>query len=326
MNNIVAVVAITMLAGCSTLSGGPQPLPNRPEALPPTAAATCLTGATNQSVQAVLAEFECTPISWMSTNTQALKLQRNNVVALRVYLIKKKYNAWERKLRNETSEGNFGTTLALLGLSGLASVVKQGPTSRGLSTAGTIITGAKQGFDRDILFDRTVPILMTQMRASRAKVEEMILKRLNSSYEEWPIGLALADLEALDHAGTVNSALIAVAENVAIAKQVNEDRAEQAIKVVAYDASLTSIALQDYLDAAGGSDETAQTRIDNLLTAATEAGVAGMTKKSIGGFAYGNDPRKQDVLIRLIALESKNPDPAVLAGLAAGLATTKEGK
>lgn len=312
--------AALSLTGCSTLSGGPQPLLDEPQPVPSFSAA-CLTGDQKQSAQAVLAEFECTEVSWLSNDNQALKIQRNNVVTLRLLMINRRYDAWERRLVNETREGNFGSTLALLGLSGVGSVIKQGATSRSLATSATVVTGAREGFNRDILLDRTIAILMTQMRASRAKVKETILKRLGTPYEEWPIGLALADLEEYEHAGTVNSALMAVAENAAIAKQVNEDRAENAVRTTAFDDSSVGAAMQSYLEV--DDDAVAKIRIANFLKAAKDAGVP-LSAQQAATFAYGRDPRKVDVLIRLIALEKANSDPSVVLKLAGGLPEVKE--
>ncbi|MFM9977145.1 MAG: hypothetical protein ACKVOP_03755 [Sphingomonadaceae bacterium] len=157
------VVSILLLAlpACATLRGGPERVPN--------AAEKCDSGkALHQSALAVLADQQCLRIDWLGGGSE-LKAQRNHVVTMRMFVADKLYYDFERQLLNEGREGNFGTTLAQLALSTAASVVTQGPDSRSLSATGTLVTGAKQGFDRDVMLERTIQILTTQMRASRAR-------------------------------------------------------------------------------------------------------------------------------------------------------------
>jgi hypothetical protein len=293
---LTVVLPALFLGACTTLQGGPVAVGN--------SATTCLEKNRPQSALAVLAEQQCTPIDWLSGDPSGLRSQRNHVVTIRMYVADRNYDAFERQLLNESRSGNFTTTLAQLGLSSAASLVTQGPTSRALSALGTAVTGAKQGFDRDIMLERTIQILTTQMRASRAKVKELILSRLDNEYAKWPIGLAMADLEAYEQAGTLNSALNATAENAATAKKTNEAAAEKQVPSFAYDTSLTSTTLQDYI---GIVDNTlAAKRETNLRSAMTAAGVP--TTVSLHEFVIRDNPLKAKVLLNLIGIERDNAD------------------
>lgn len=260
---------------------------------------------------------QCTTVDWFSTDGTALRVQRNNVVTIRMFLLEKNYNDWETRLLNDTRTGNFVSTLASLGLSGAGSVISPGKTSKTLAALNSAVTGGKQAFDKDVMLDRTLQILITQMRASRAKAKELLIKRLSTSYDEWPIGLAMVDLAAYEQAGTLSAALTAVAENAATEKKQNEDRADQAIRTFAYDGSAAGIALQDYI---GVEDKAlADKRTQKLAAAMTAAGVKDASPQGIANFAVGNDPLKRDVIVRLIAAEKD--DVAALATLAGGLAS-----
>lgn len=301
-----AFISLLGLSACSTMSGGPERLE--------VGTANCEPNAVSQSIRKVRVADQCTRIDWLSGST-LLKGQRNDVITIRMYLIDQNYNDWERGFLNESRTGNFVTTLASLGLSGAGSVTGAGDTSRTLAALNTALTGGKAGFDKEIMLDRTLQILMSKMRANRAKVKELILRRLSTGYAEWPIGLAMADLEAYENAGTLNAALNAIAEDTATDKRDSEKGAEQAIRTTAYDDSAAGQALQDYL-------ETDLTKIDvreaNFSKALTAAGAVDIKKEGITQFAYGADPRKKDVLIKLIALETDDPD--ALKILARGLA------
>ena len=304
-----AVLLVTSLSGCASFRGGPDRLGN-PEV------PNCQQGAISQNARSVRAEDECLTMSWRGTDGTLLKQQRNHVVTLRLYLIDQKYNDFERKLLTESRSAAFDMTLIQLGLGSAATLLDQGKATRAISGINTVITGAKESFNKDVMLDRTIAILATQMRASRAAVRTTILDRLKLSYTDWPIGLAMSDLEDYEQSGSLNSALTAVAESAATAKLVNEDRARLAVKdvTVDYDASPAATVLQDYQDA-GGDNVLATTREANIRAAMDAEGVPITTR--VYEFTYAPDPRKNAVILRLMKQEQSNT--AVFAALAKGL-------
>lgn len=302
-----AALPLLGLSACSTMSGGPERLE--------VGNSDCVTGAVSQSIRNVRIADQCTTVDWLSGNSNALKLQRNNVITTRMYLADLKYNDWKRDFFNENRNFNFLSALASIGLSGAGSVITAGDTARTLAAIDTALKGGKQGFDKEIMLDQTLEILKTQMAANRAKIKELILKRLSTNYEEWPIGLAMADLEAYEDAGTLSEALTAIAENSAADKAASEAGAQQAIKTSAYDASAAGVALQNYFDVDSAKHALREAQFLKALAAASANDIK---REDIALFVFGDDLRKKDVLVQLIALEKD--DAEALKVLAPGLA------
>ncbi|MFM9977517.1 MAG: hypothetical protein ACKVOP_05660 [Sphingomonadaceae bacterium] len=132
----------------------------------------------------------------------------------------------------------------------------------------------------------------------------MILTRLRNTYDEWPIGLAMADLETYEQAGTLTSALTATAESAATAKIANEAAADGQIRSVAFDASIVSVTLQDYLGTP--DDALAKQRDAKLRAAMTAAGVP--TTTTTADFVVLDTPLKRETLLQLIAIEKDDKD------------------
>ena len=218
-------------------------------------------------------------------------------------------------MMNENRGTNFGATVGQLILGTAGTLAGNAKATKALSAINTAVTGAKEGFDRDILVDRTLQILMTQMRASRAQRKAIILGKLKSGYEEWPIGLAMSDLLAYENAGTLNSALTAVAEAAAVTRQAAENEVAEKSTTVAYDNSAASTAIQDYLAAQGKDENEAIRRTDIVRKAMKGQGIP----DSIGvtQFAYSTDSRKRAVLVDTIAAEVAAPE--IVAALSKGL-------
>jgi hypothetical protein len=287
-------------------------LPGAPE--PVATASSCTSGELSQSALSVHPEKECTTFSWISGHTGQLKTQRNHVVTTRhvsgrraIYGLRAFADErWPgRQFRDDTDQVAIGTA---------GTLAKTEDATKALTAINTAIIGAKAGFDKDILFERTISVLITQMRAERAKQKEIILRRLPSDYGDWPIGLAMSDLLSYENAGSLSTALSSVAENAAADRQVSEERAVQALVTVNYDGSAAATAIQDYIDLdVVVANQNA--RLQNIRDAMTAAGIPQSVR--VTDFVYGPDPRKQDVLVRLMAKEAANP--AALGKLAAGL-------
>jgi predicted small secreted protein len=305
---ILSLLSMTLLSGCATMAGAPDKI-SISNAI---ADAKC-TSQNAKPLARIIENPLCSSTEWgaLGENAQAT---RNELVAYRMFLIEEQYNSWKNQLVNETRVGNFTTLLASLGLSGAGAVLEPGKTSRTLAALSTALTGAKQGYDKEILLDRTLQILITQMDSSRAKIEQILIKRMSTPYKDWPIGLVMRDLADYADAGTLSAALSAVAENAAVEKKENEKKAELAVITTEYDASKAATALQDYLTV---DDSKYATRSAKFAQALKDIGANDVQTADFAMFAYGKDKRKRDLLIRLIVLEKDNAE--ALATLVAGL-------
>ena len=62
------------------------------------------------------------------------------------------------------------------------------------------LTTADQAYSKEFLYSRAVQILQSQMRAKRSDVVSHIVVRASSSVIEYPLGMAMTDLEELINA------------------------------------------------------------------------------------------------------------------------------
>jgi hypothetical protein len=95
-------------------------------------------------------------------------IARNTFISLRMYSIDLEYSKYEAKLTTETEGTNLAGALINLGLTGTASVIPAGETTKVLSAAATAVTGANAAVDKDILLSQTIQSLQTQMRTDRS--------------------------------------------------------------------------------------------------------------------------------------------------------------
>ena len=141
------------------------------------------------------------------------ELCRNSLVTVRKYAIDLQFSEFERNLFKETREAGFWTTLASLGLTGGATFAGI-TTAHALSAFATGVTGTRAAYEKEVLAEKTVIAIATAMHANRLKIEVRIRKGLKRPASEYPLGLALSDLEEYYYAGTVLGALVGITEVV----------------------------------------------------------------------------------------------------------------
>ena len=112
--------------------------------------------------------------------------------------------------------------MATLGLTTTAAFTTSG-ASQVLAGIAAFIIGGREAFQKEVLAERTVIAIHTAMRARRAQVRLRLRKGLRQSTDQYPLAVALADLNDYYDAGTILGALIGITEMVgAEAKQAEE--------------------------------------------------------------------------------------------------------
>jgi hypothetical protein len=146
---------------------------------------------------------------------KTLALARNEWVSLQRVIVDQTYDKFEKRLSGESRGIGFGTNIATLGLTTVATASGAEGVKTATAALATALVGGQQSFGKDVLIDRTLTILVTQMRANRNATLAKIIERRNLPYEKWTIGDAQGDLQAYYAAGTLQGALTAVAETAA---------------------------------------------------------------------------------------------------------------
>ena len=145
--------------------------------------------------------------------TDDVKIEaRNEIINGRLAAFDIQFNRFQRQLHQEGAGVNLSTDAILLGL-GAAGAVVSGGTSQLLSAAAGGVTGLRGAIDRDLFFERTMPVLFQEMNAQRKLIRVQILDGLSKGIADYPLGRGLADIEAYYFAGTIPGALIGIVES-----------------------------------------------------------------------------------------------------------------
>ena len=150
---------------------------------------------------------------------------RNSYVLARMYAADLAYYQYEASLTHERQDVSFASDVVNIGLTSAVPLVSAKATKDVLGAAASALTGIRNAYDDDILLNRTIQILQGEMRANRAQVASTIYLRLKRSISNYPMPLALSDLEDYYRAGTISGALLAVSTNVA--HEVDEAQLER---------------------------------------------------------------------------------------------------
>jgi hypothetical protein len=138
---------------------------------------------------------------------------RDAVIAARLQIMDQNFQVFKTQLRAQIAGLNLGTDLAALGLTAAAAVTSGG-TAKALAAASTGVIGVGTAFNKDTLFQQTVPAIFAQMDADRSSVLLRIrTAQAQADVTKYPLALALTDLTAYERAGTLESATATLAQN-----------------------------------------------------------------------------------------------------------------
>lgn len=136
---------------------------------------------------------------------------RNAVISSRLHADNENFNAFEQTLYRQGVGAGVGTDWVLLALTSAGSLA--GSAANALSAAATGVTGARAGFDKNVMYEKTLPILMAQMVAKRKTVLVRIRQGLALDEIAYPLEAGLSDLDDYYFAGTIPGAIGEVASN-----------------------------------------------------------------------------------------------------------------
>ena len=150
---------------------------------------------------------------------------RNQLVAARMYAIDLQFSQFEEELFRETRRSGFFATLATLGLTTTGALVSGG-ASQIMSGLAALTVGGREAFEKEVLADRTLIAIHTAMRAGRARVGVRLRSGLTQEIDEYPLAIALSDLNDYYDAGTILGALVGITESVGTMAREESKRLE----------------------------------------------------------------------------------------------------
>ncbi len=160
-----------------------------------------------------------TELTGLETSLQPIKFEnaasehyRDSVVSARMWAIDLNYSTFATELSRERRNIGFLSALGIVGLTQTATLMTPVVTKDILTAVASGVVVAQQSYDQEILADRTVQVLLLQMQANRARVAARILTGLRAPTSDYPLILALQDVEDYYRAGTIAGALTSVTE------------------------------------------------------------------------------------------------------------------
>lgn len=203
----LAVLAGTaVVSGCATFDGFPQRTPAPADDLK-----TLETVINAEAVKTCLNELT--------------SVCRDRIVGARIYAIDIEFSKFEEAIFQQTRTAGFAATLSTLGLTAGAAVASGG-TSQVLSGIAAFIIGGREAFQKEVLAEKTVLAIHAAMRARRAEVLLRLRSGMLQPIGQYPLSIALSDLNDYFSAGTVLGALIGITETAG----VNAQRAESELR------------------------------------------------------------------------------------------------
>jgi len=153
------------------------------------------------------------------------KANRNEIISIRMREIDSYYFAFEASLIRERQELGFVSSIVSLGLTGAVPLASSLATKNALGAASTFVQGGTKAFSDEVLFQKTVQVLASQMRAHRAFVAASIINRMRTlDLDAYPLAMALGDLDDYYAAGTIAGALIEIQKTVGAASTIAEEK------------------------------------------------------------------------------------------------------
>lgn len=147
-----------------------------------------------------------------AVGSEAKREARNEIINGRIAAFDILFNLYQNELHREGVGVNLSIDAILVGL-GAAGAIVTGGTSQVLSAAAGGVTGLKGAIDRDVFFEKTMPVLLQEMNARRKSILVQIRDGLSKPVSDYPLSQGLADIESYYFAGTIPGALIGITES-----------------------------------------------------------------------------------------------------------------
>ncbi len=149
--------------------------------------------------------------------------KRNEIAFGRMRAYDIEFSKFERQLYGASNTITVGTDLVGLALGGLTATVGSAATKAALGAASAGVLGANTAINKDLYFQKTIPALIAQMEANRAKRQLILFQGLAQPDSKYSLMAAYADLDAYKNAGGIPDAIGTITQNAANAKQSADD-------------------------------------------------------------------------------------------------------
>lgn len=141
------------------------------------------------------------------------KAYRNRVISIWLLAIDTRYDAFRRDLSRGRKGANVGLDMLTLGLTS-AGAIWDGAASE-LSALATGVGGTRASLDRELYFEKTLPVLISYMDAERLSLRGAIMEGMAKPIGDYPLEQGFSDLWRYQSAGSLDRAIGKAAEGAA---------------------------------------------------------------------------------------------------------------
>lgn len=146
------------------------------------------------------------------------KNYRNDVIATRMYAVDIDYTEYEANLTKEGQLTQFGADVLVQGLNTAAPLVSAAATAKILAGVAGGINGVEAAYVDKIWRAQLIENLQAMMRTARNDQAAIIFANMQCSASQYPLGVALSDLETYYRAGTLPSGMLKLRQTVSKAE------------------------------------------------------------------------------------------------------------
>jgi hypothetical protein len=206
MKFALVIAASIALSACAAIRG----YPDQPNSLAITIAS--LDDATLKSLIS----------TYNATDTPADKKVsiRNQIIYSEISQIDQKFNDFKVELNSQENLDSIGVDFIALALAGLGATTGKAGTKAALAAASAGVIGAKAAIDRDLLYQKTITALITEMEAQRSQVYARILTNMKTTdITKYPLEASSKDIQDYYQAGTLVNAIQGVGQSASEKQQ-----------------------------------------------------------------------------------------------------------
>jgi hypothetical protein len=193
---------------------------------------------------------------------------RDMVITLYMNAIDAQYADFHNSADSESRATAIGFDLALLGLTGVASVAEADEIGE-LAAAIAAFTGARSSFDKNLFFNQSLPAMFAAMEEERANRRLVLLQAMQRDVQSYPLQMAIGDIAAFQRAGSFALAISKITKQAVTNKNEAEARLDKAISGcdVVMDVQVQTRELRAILVSTRDSDPAKATSKRDLLAA-----------------------------------------------------------
>ena len=215
MRRVAFLMLPLTLSACAGVSGYPA----QPDSLP-----TTITSLDSKTLATRIADYND-----KNTPTDQKMSIRNEIIWSDITQIDQKFNDFKLSLNSQENKLSIGSDFVSLALAGLGATVGNTATKAALAAASAGVIGAKAAIDKDVLYQKTITALVTQMEAGRSKQLAVIITNMKSDTTAYPLEAASKDLQDYYQAGTLVNAIAGVSSSASVAAQDGTNAVAKAI-------------------------------------------------------------------------------------------------